>query len=166
MKKVVLFSIPALICASLILTPNAFAEAKHFEGKGEVTSVDPLYSRISIKHGAIKGFAGDSTTDFPVASTKLIENLSNRDLVEFSLTDNRGDVQIDKITKVGVAEKVEESSLGKIAQDVLVGTGEVAKGVTQPIQPVHEVVSGAVGATTGATGTVLEGSDGEGKSKF
>ena len=166
MKKSHLFCVFSVLCVTMISSVAAFAESKHFEGKGEVTSVDPLYSRVTIKHDAIKGFAGDTETEFFVSSATLLNNLGNRDLVEFSITDNNGDVQINKISKVGVAVKEEESTLGKVAQDVLMGTGEVAKGVTQPLQPVHDVVSGAVGATTDATGSVLEGADGQGKTKF
>ena len=166
MKKCHAVLLVSLVLALFCFSQSAFAQTKSFNGSGEVTSVDPLYSRVTIKHSAIKGFSGDTTTEFAVASADLLKNLSDRDLVAFTVTDNHGDVKIEKIIKTGVAAEEEKTNLGTVAQDVLVGTGEVAKGVTQPLQPVHEVVSGAVGATTGATGSVLEGADGEGKTKF
>ena len=46
--------------------------------------------------------------------------------------------------------------MGKAIQGVLVATGEAAKTMTAPVPPAHGVVSGAVGATTGATGAVIE----------
>ena len=130
---------------------------KHYEGSGEVLSVDPLYSRVTIKHGPIHGLAGDGDTEFFVTSVALLKNISKRDLVDFSVLEDRGNTLVDKITKTGVAPIKDDSlRVGQAVQDVLVATGEVAKVVTSPIAPAHEVVSGAVGATTGVTGVVLE----------
>lgn len=139
--------------------PTVFAgpsKSNQYEAKGEITSVDPLYHRITIKHGMIKGLSGADETEFFVRSNDLLKNIHRRDLVEFTLTEQKGEVLVDKLVKTGVAEPVEETKVGQVVQDVLVGTGEVAKGITSPIAPAHEVMSGAVDATTTATGSVLE----------
>lgn len=156
MKKSFL-AVSALFCFGLSFLSLAQAEPKIYKGEGEVLSVDPLYSRITIQHGAITDFAGDGETEFFVTDAKLLKEVSRRDLVEFTITEDKGEAFIDKIAVVGVAEKkVEGLEVGKAVQDVLVGTGEVAKAVTSPITPANEVVSGTVGATTEATGSVLD----------
>ena len=142
------------------------ATPKQFKGNGEVTSVDPFYGRITIKHGAIKDFSGDGETEFIVSVGSLLKEINKRDLVDFTIQDDRGDVRLVEIKKTGVAPIEENPKLGKVVQDVLVGTGEVVKGVTDPLPPAHEVVSGAVGATTSVTGAVLPGVDNQSKQKF
>ncbi len=140
---------------------------KHYQGSGEVTSVDPLYSRITIKHGPIKNFVGDEETEFFVSSTDILKGIAKRDLVDFSLVDVKGDVRVEKITKTGEAPIKEEGlPLGQAVQGALVATGEAAKTVTSPITPAHEVVSGTVGATTGATDEVLRDANPDVKKKF
>ncbi|HXV19084.1 MAG TPA: copper-binding protein [Candidatus Omnitrophota bacterium] len=155
MKKSIL-SVLVLFSFGLCFLSLAQAEPKHYKGEGEVLSVDPLYSRITIEHGAITDFAGDGETEFFVTDAKLLKEVSRRDLVEFTITEDKGEAFIDKITVVGVAEKKPEGlEVGKVVQDVLVGTGEVAKVVTSPIAPANEVVSGTVDATTGATDEMI-----------
>ncbi len=150
----------------LFLSSNSEAAVKHFEGSGEVTSVDPVYSSVSIKHGAIKNFAGDGETAFTVASADLLKKINRRDLVDFTITEDRGDARIEKITRTGQAPPEEGSKMGKVVQDVLVGTGEIAKGIASPLPPAHEAVSGVVGATTSATGSALNEADTKVKTKF
>lgn len=156
MKKIFL-AVFAVFCFGLSFLSLAQAEPKIYKGEGEVLSVDPLYSRITIQHGAITNFAGDGETEFVVLDTKILKEVSRRDLVEFTITEEKGEAFIDKITVVGVAEKkVEGLEVGKAVQDVLMGTGEVAKAVTSPIPAANEAVSGAVTSTTDAAGSVLE----------
>lgn len=153
----------------LSMTGVLYAALKptHFESSGEVTSVDPLYSRITIKHEAIKGFSGDGEAEFFVNSPDLLKGISKGDLVTFSIADVKGETQIEKILKTGVAPIKDESTpLGRVVQDVLVTTGEVAKTVSSPVAPAHEIVSGTVGATTGATDNVLHDATPEVKKKF
>ena len=85
---------------------------------------------------------------------------------QFSIVDQNGDVRLSTITKTGVAEPEKEGRMGQVVQDVLVGTGEVAKSITSPLPPAHEVVSGTVDATTGATGSLLSKADNKVKTKF
>ena len=154
---------------SFLAVPAAFSaeSVRHFSGSGEVTSVDPLYSRITIQHSAIKDFAGDTETEFVVVSADLLKNISKNDLVDFEFTDNKGDVKIEKITRTGQAPPKQEGiPVGKAVQDVLVGTGEVVKGVTQPITPVHDAAGSTLDATTGATGSVLNDANPDVKKKF
>ncbi len=167
MKKILfLFSITFFLTNAIAF--SADENVKQFNGSGEVTSVDPLYSRITIKHEAIKGFSGSAETEFFVGSPGLLKNVQKRDLVDFVIVEKNKSAQIEKITKTGQAAPHEEKlEVGKVVQDVLVATGEVAKGVTTPIPPAHEAVSGTVGATTKATGSVLNEADGtEVKRKF
>lgn len=145
---------------------GASAKTMTYEAKGKVTSVDPVYSRITIEHGAIKGFAGDEATEFVADPASLLKGIHKNDLVDFEIVDTNGDVRIDKLTRTGVATPEEGMKTGKFVQDVLVGTGEVAKGVTEPIAPAHDVVSGAVDTTTGATGQVLDNADNKVKKNF
>ena len=164
MKK--LFFILAL---SVFFYSLVYADTKvlNFESSGEVTSVDPVYGRVTIKHPAIKGFSGDGETEFVVKTPELLKAISKSDLVNFSASDEKGDVRIDKITRTGVAQVKEESvSLGRMVQDAIVATGDAAKTVSSPIAPAHELVSGTVGATTEATNTVLHDADPEIKKKF
>ena len=154
----------------LILTPSILCAASketRYQGFGEVTSVDPLYSRVTIQHGAIKNFAGDAETEFFVRSIDLLKGIAKRDLVSFTLVNDKGDVRIEKLTKTGEAVLKEGSvPLGRVVQDALVATGEAAKAVSSPIAPAHEVVSGAVGATTEATDSVLHDANPNVKKKF
>ena len=160
-----------VVFSMLLLTGSVFAAEmgkKTYEGSGEVVSVDSVYSRVTIKHAAIKGFVGGGggETEFFVSSPVLLKNISNRDLVDFTLLDEKGDVRIEKITKTGEASAKEDNSpLGEAVQGVLSATGEVAKAVTTPVTPAHEVVSGAVGATTDTTASVLKDAP-EVKQKF
>lgn len=155
-----------LAAAILVLHPQAVQAAGTFEGEGVVESADPLYQRITIRHGGIKGFAGEGTTEFTVADASLIRNLSRRDLVKFTVNDQKNDTMITAIEKTGVEPPAEPSKLGQIVHETLVVTGDVAKGITQPLPPAHEVVSGAVGATTDATGAVLDNAAPDSKSQF
>jgi len=154
----------------LVLIPSVLLAASketRFPGSGEVTSVDPLYGRITIKHGAIKNYARDTENDFFVRPPTLLKGLAKRDLVSFTVIDEKGDVRIEEIKKTGEALLKEEPSfLGQAVQDTLVATGEAAKTLSSPLTPVHEVVSGAVGAATGATGSALEDPGPQAKKKF
>lgn len=164
MKKTSLILVLLLFTAS-----QGYADQKltRFETNGEVTSVDPLYSRITIKHPAIKGFSGDTETEFFVSSADLLKGVSKGDLVDFVITDEKGDARIEKIKKTGVAPvKDDSTSLGRAVQGALVTTGEVAKTISSPIAPAHEVISGTVGATTGATDNVLHDAAPDVKKKF
>lgn len=157
MKRVV--AVSALF--SLFLSGLAFAAERKFEASGEVVTVDPLYSRVTIRHGAIKGFSGDTETEFVVESSKELKGIETRDLVEFKITDRSGDVLISDLKKTGVAPpKDDRLHLGSAVQNVLVSTGEVAKAVTSPIAPAHDVTSAAVAAATDTTGSVLDEADG------
>ena len=167
MKKI--YAVLALI-SLLFVNPVFSAEqtAKRFEGSGEVLSVDPMYGRITIRHGVIKGFlAGGDETEFVVTSSSILKDISKRDLVDFVIVEEKGDDQIEKITKTGQAPIKEEGlPIGRAVQGVLEATGEAAKTVTTPITPVHDVVSGAVGATTDTTGVVLDDANPDVKKNF
>ncbi len=156
MKKMLVLALFFLV----VFIASAFAaEQKNtrFEASGEVVSSDPLYGRVTIKHGAIKGLSGDAETEFFVTSPELLKAINKRDLVDFVIVDEKGETRIEKLTKTGQAPiREERSELGKALQGALVSTGEAAKTVSSPVMPVHEVVSGAVGATTDTTGAVLE----------
>ena len=157
MKKTALFLILTVCLAGASVFAADALKAKTIEASGEITSVDPLYSRLTIHHGAIKGFSGDTETEFVAGSAALLKGLSKRDLVDFTIEEKKGEALITKITKTGQAPpKEEKAELGKAVQGALVSTGEVMKTVASPIPPAHEIVSGAVGATTTATGAVVE----------
>ena len=112
---------------------------------------------MTIKHGAIKGLSGDAETEFFVTSPELLKGIAKRDLVDFVILEEKGETRIEKLKKTGEAPPQDDrSELGKAMQGALVSTGEAAKTVTSPVMPVHEVVSGAVGATTDTTGAVLD----------
>lgn len=155
---------------AVILTQSiciAHAETKRYEGSGEVISADPLYSRVTIEHGPISGFSGGPETEFFVTSPAILKDISRRDLVNFVIVDQKGDARIEKIIKTGVApEKEDGLQVGKAVQGALVSTGEAAKVIASPLPPAHEIVSGTVGVTTDATGSVLEEANPEVKQKF
>lgn len=158
--------LPILSLALLAAAPTVHARDGRFEGKGEVVTVDPAYGRITIEHSAIKGFAPADESTFSVADKALLKEINRRDLVDFTVVETRGDVKLEKIVKTGVAEPEETAKVGKVVQEVIYGTGQVAKAVTTPVPPAHGVMSGAVDATTGATGAVLENADTRAKSEF
>ncbi len=165
MKKV--FILTGLI--SILMTQILFAadaSPKKYSASGQVITVDPVYSQVTIRHGAIKEFAHDADTEFYVASADLLKNIQKDDLVDFEFTDTKGDVKIDKITKTGVALPEVEKSLGTGVQEVLEGAGDVVKGVTSPLPPAHDVAGGVMDATTGATSNVLTDASPEQKTKF
>lgn len=166
MKKVsaILVFLSFLVVAGAMAAEN---QVRHFSGRGEVTSVDPLYARITVRHAAIKDFSGDAETEFVVASADLLKKIVKGDVVDFEFKDTRGDVKIEKITRTGHAEPAEDGiPLGRAAQDVITGTGEVVKGITTPVPPVHEAATGSVEATTKATGAVLDDANPAVKRKF
>ena len=156
MKKMLVLALFFLV----VFIAAAFAadqKKTQFEASGEVVSADPLYGRVTIKHGAIKGLSGDAETEFFVTSPELLKGIAKRDLVDFVILEEKGETRIEKLTKTGEAPPQDDrSELGKAMQGALVSTGEAAKTVTSPVMPVHEVVSGAVGATTDTTGAVLD----------
>ena len=165
MKKILLFSFISFLS---IVLPVSAAESKirQFHGSGEVLTVDPVYSRITIQHKAIKDFSGDRDSEFFVQPAGLLKGIEKGDLVEFDLTDTKGDVKIDKIQKTGVALPHSDTvPLGQAVHDVLEGTGNVVKGVTEPLAPAHEVAKGAT-SITDATGDALREGDSQLKSKF
>jgi Cu/Ag efflux protein CusF len=164
-KQAALITLTALFLASYAF--SADQAAKQFNGSGEVVSSDPVYSRVTIKHKPIQGFVGGVETEFVVASPAILKEINRHDLVDFSFEDSKGNIQITKITKTGItAPKNDSLPIGQAVQDVLVGTGHVAKVVTSPIPAVNEVVSGAVGATTDSTEPVLEDAKPEIKKSF
>ena len=144
----------------------AESASRQFHGSGEVISVDAVYSQVTIHHKAIKDFSGDRDSEFYVSSPDILKNIQKGDLVVFDLTDKKGDVKIEKIEKTGVAPPKDEGTpLGQAVHDVLKGTGNVVKGVTEPIPPVHEVAKGAA-SVTDATGDALKEDGTEVKNKF
>ncbi len=167
MKKISLLTAIFLFSMTAASLAGAEQAIREFEGSGEVISSDPLYSRVTIRHDAIKGFTGDLEEEFFVSSSDLLKDISKRDIVDFTIVEEKGDARITKITKTGEAPKHEEKlEIGKAVQGALVTTGEVAKTLTSPITPAHEVVSGATDATTGATGALLEDATTEVKKEF
>ena len=145
---------------SLILPPFSYAadraETRHFQASGEVISVDPLYSRITISHSPIKGFSGDGETEFTVKTADLLKKISKSDLVDFEIEETKSEANIIKITKTGQAPPKEEGvPVGRAAQEVLEGAGTIVKTVASPIAPVGEVANATADATTNATGSVL-----------
>ena len=149
-----------------LLVQAATSVARLFHGSGEVVSVDAVYSQVTIDHKAIKDFSGDRSSEFYVASADMLKNIQKGDLVEFDLTDDKGDVKIEKIEKTGVAPPKDEGTpLGGAVHDVLEGTGNVVKGVTEPIPPVHEVAKGAT-SVTDAAGDALKEKGSEVNNKF
>ncbi len=163
MKKTVL----AIFLFLFSLVPAQAADStRQFQSSGEVVTVDPVYSQITIRHGAIKNFAGDGETEFYTTGPGLLKDIVKRDLVDFEFTDTKGDVKITKIAKTGVAPPPVEPHLGQAIQETLEGAGSMVKGVTEPVAPVHHVAGGVADATTGATGTVLNEVSPEQKSQF
>ena len=144
----------------LLFSACAFAQSqkiKHFDAKGEIMSVDPLYGRITIKHGPIKDFAGDAVTEFTVSAADILKGLATKDLVDFSVNDEKGDAQIEKITKTGVAAPAPGGiPIGAAARDVLLATGKTAEFVTSPIPPAQGLVQNTVGTITEGTGNAVE----------
>jgi Cu/Ag efflux protein CusF len=146
----------AFLFLTLATTVHAFG-SKTYKGSGEVLNVDPATGRITIRHNAIKDFGADGETEFTLADKSVAIEITGHDLVDFEITEDKGNAEITKITKTGVAEiPSNKLQVGQAVQSVLVATGEVAKGVTSPIAPVHSVISGATDGTTNATGAVLE----------
>ena len=165
MKKALIYSILSLV----LLSRPSFAsdpQVKQFHGSGEVLSVDPVYSQISIEHAAIKDFPVGNDAEFFVESPDLLKGIQKGDLVEFDVTDTKGDVKINKIVKTGAAlPKKETMPLGQAVSDVLHGTGNVVKDVTSSIPPVHEVAKGAT-QVTDASGDAVSDASPEVKNKF
>jgi len=155
----------------LILFISVSGEAKdsgvrQFHGSGEVLTVDPVYSQVTIQHSAIKDFSGDRSSEFFVNNAALLKGIQTGDLVEFDIVDTKGEMKIEKITKTGIAPpKSEGTPLGQAVHDVLQGTGEVVRGVTEPLPPAHEVAKGVTTATD-ATGDALKETGTESKTKF
>lgn len=159
MNKIAIFAFLSFFLSSSVFAADA---VRKFQADGEVTSVDPVYSQITIEHGPIKDFAHDGQTEFYVLSADLLKNISKGDLVDFDFTDTRGDVRIDKITKTGTAPPKEDGvPLGQAVSDTLRGVGEVAKTVTSPIPPVSEALGGAMNSTADVTAGEARMKDGE-----
>ncbi len=146
---------------------RAADSTRQFNGSGEVTSVDPVYSQITISHGAIKGFAQEGATEFYVADAASLKGVAKGDLVDFELTDTKGDVKINKVTKTGVAPQKEDGMpIGQAVRDTLQGTGEVLGAVTSPIPPVSEAFHGAMNSTADAADPKIENGELKQKARF
>ena len=138
--------------------------ARQFKGNGEVVTVDPVYSQITILHGAIKGFAQDSSTQFYVTDAAHLKNITKGDLVDFDLTDTKGDVKITKIMKTGVASPKENGiPIGQAVRETLQGTGQVLGAITSPLPPVSDAIHGAMNSTADVANPEI--TDGELKQK-
>ena len=163
MKKTTIF---AFLLFFLTPTTLRAAEAvRHFNGSGEVRTVDPVYSQITIEHRAIKGLAGDGVTEFYVSNAGILKGIVTNDLVDFEVTDTKGDVRITKITKTGTAPPREEGvAVGEALQQTIQGVGGAAQAVTSPIAPVSEAIGGA--SQTAAANTEPRIKDGEVKQKI
>ncbi len=166
MKKIVSFFFLALVVSTLAWAKDT--TKRQFQGSGEVLEVEPLYSRVQIKHGPIPGLQGGVDNLFFVDSPELLKSIQKRDLVEFTVIEEKGDARLVAIKKTGEAPPKEENTeFGKAVQGVLTTTAGVAKAVTSPLPPANEVASGALDATTDATGSVLDEAQGpEVKTKF
>ena len=165
MKKALFYSFLSIF---ILVTPGLASNksVRQFHGEGQVLTVDPVYSQITIQHKAIKDFSGDRASEFYVSSPDLLKKIQKNDLVAFDLTDNKGDVKINKIAKTGVAiPKDDGLPLGQVVNDVLQGTGDVVKGVTEPIPPVHEAAKSAT-AVSDATGEAVEQTTPQVKNNF
>ena len=162
MKKTALLAFLSFFLTSSLYAADA---VRHFKASGEVSTVDPVYSQVTIEHHAIRGLAGSGVTEFYVSEAALLKGISTGDLVDFEITDTKGDVKIGKITKTGVAPPKEEGlPIGEAVQQTLHGTGEVLKTVTSPLPPVSEAIGGAVDATASASDPKVQ--DGELKQKI
>ncbi len=82
---------------------HAASSTRHFEGYGEVLSVDPITSQITIQHRSIKGLEGSGDTQFYVSDAAMLKGIEKHDLVEFDLVEIKGDLKIEKLEKTGVA---------------------------------------------------------------
>ena len=160
-----------VILLSLFFLPSSHAEqndaVQKFHGEGEVVSVDPVYSRVTINHSLIKDFAHDGETEFSVQSADSLKKISKSDLVSFEIEETKGDAQIVKIQRVGQAPtKEDHMPLGSAAQEVLEGAGSIVKTVASPIAPIGQVANAATDATTNTTGSILKDAESQVKTKF
>lgn len=161
MRKTVVFAFLAFFITSSCL---AFENSRQFKASGEVRTVDPVYSQVTIEHGVIKGLAHDGVTEFYVTDAALLKGIETRDQVDFEITDNKGDVRITKITKTGVAPPREEGlPVGEALQQTFEGVGQAAATLTSPIPPVSEAIGGATESAVGSTDPKIQ--DGELKQK-
>lgn len=155
MKKAIGLTVPFL----LLLAAAAISAERptRFEGEGEIVTVDPAYGRVTIEHKAIKGFAGDDTSEFFVADASMLKGLGRRDTVKFTLIDQKGDVRVEKIEKTGVApeKKGEYLTMNDAVKGALHATGDVAGEITRPIEPIHEGTRAVTGATTDTADELL-----------
>lgn len=143
---------------------HAANSSRQFSGKGEVITVDPVYSQITISHESIKGFAQEGETEFYVTEAAILKGVTKGDLVDFELTDTKGDVKIDKIVKTGIAPPKDDGMpLGQALRDTLQGAGDVLGAVTAPIPPVSEAFHGAMASTADVADPKIE--DGKLKQK-
>ena len=150
MKKAVFFILSLLLIP--VVSIAADNKTREFSASGQIETLDPVYSQVTIRHGAIKGFGGDSQTQFYVSSPDLLKGLSRYDLVDFHFIDTKGDVRIDKITKTGEAAPDQAGvPVGDALGQTLQGAGQIVQAVTSPIAPVSEAVGGAVDSTSDST---------------
>ena len=70
MKKTAVFAFLAFFVTSPML--YAVEAVRHFKATGEVRTVDPVFSQITIAHGPIKGLAHDGVTEICVQDPALI----------------------------------------------------------------------------------------------
>jgi Cu/Ag efflux protein CusF len=163
MNKTAVFAFLAFFLTSPML--HAAEAVRHFQASGEVRTVDPVYSQVTIEHGVIKGLAHDGVTEFYVTDPAMLKGISTGDLVDFEITDTKGDVKIDRILKTGTAPPREEGiPVGEALQQTFQGVGDIAGAVTAPIPPVSESIGGATRSTVESTDPRIQ--DGEVKQKL
>lgn len=158
MKKVSLFLALFLVFFMLHQTLAFSAGSKHSKASGEVTDVDSISGRVTLKdHG-----------EYFVADAALLKNINRNDLVDVDIVEENGEARIHRIEKTGEAPHEEESlPVGKAVQGVLQATGQTAKFITSPIAPVHDTAGEAAGAVTESAGDMVKDAKGpEVKQKF
>lgn len=136
---------------SFLTVSAALAAEPNTELKGTVLDVDPIAGRIELK----------GQGEYFVTDNSILKNISRNDIVTAVVVVDKGDARIQSITKTGVASPESEGlPVGEAVQGVLNATGETAKFVTSPIQPVHDTAGEGVSAVTGGTGELVKDAKG------
>ena len=83
----------ALTCTLCLLDASSNAEGKSaalpgIQFFGQIQAVDPIHKTVTVKHGAIPGFADRETTDYSVDDDSILKRLQAGDDIRATVFQN------------------------------------------------------------------------------
>lgn len=117
-----------MICTACNRGPSGAPQT--YQATGQIVSIAPDRSTVTIQHEDIKGFMPAMTMSFPVKNPALLTGLETNDLVRFELTVTPEDSWVSRIEKTGHSNNTADSSNGNVSTQI--GSGLAPGQVVPP----------------------------------